>query len=122
MKIKGIHVRVGEKPEVMEFDNSYQEFRKLVNGNIELVMLDRNTAMFCNEEGKLLGLGGNRRLDNGDIIAGNFVIVGDDGGEESVSLTDEQIDKYTKRFEEIERYIVVANLENEDDLDTEDCL
>lgn len=119
MKIKGIHVRVGEKPEVIEFDNSYQEFRKLVGGNIELVMLDRNTAMFCNEEGKLIGLEGNRKLDNGDIIAGDFVIVGDDGGEESVSLTDEQIGKYTKRFEEIERYRVVSNFDTEDDFDME---
>lgn len=45
-KIKGIHVRVGEKLEVIEFDNKYEEYRRLVGG---------------------------------DVIAGNFEIVGDDG-------------------------------------------
>jgi len=122
MKIKGIHVRVGEKPEVIEFENKYQEFRNLVDGDIELVILDKNTVMFCNGTGKLIGLQGNRRLDNGDVIAGNFVIVGDDGGEESVSLTDNQIDKYMKRFEEIERYITVLNEDFETTEDMDDCL
>lgn len=121
-KIRGIHVRVGEKPEVIEFENRYQELRKLVGGNIEFVPLDQNTVMFCNEEGKLIGLDGNRRFDNGDVIAGNFIIVGDDGGEESVSLTEEQIDKYTKRFGEIERYITVCNEDIEEDDDMEDSI
>ncbi|WDV44058.1 DUF3846 domain-containing protein [Clostridiaceae bacterium M8S5] len=119
MKIRGIHVRVGEKPEVIEFENTYQEYRRLVDGNIEMVFLDKSTVMFCNEEGKLIGLDGNRMLENGDIIAGDFVIVGDNGGEESISLTDEQIDKYMDRFEEIERYIVV---DIEDDYDMEELL
>ncbi len=118
-KIRGIHVRVGEKPEVIEFENKYQELRRLVGGNIELVPLDKNTIMYCNEEGKLIGLDGNRRLNNGDIIAGNFIILGDDGGEESISLTDEQIEKYTKRFDEIERYITVCSTGIEDDYDME---
>lgn len=117
MKIKGIHIRVGEKPEVIEFENTYQNLRSLVEGNIQLVCLDENTIMFCNEVGKLIGLEGNRQLDNGDIIAGNFVIVGDDGGEESISLNDEQIDKYMKRFDKVEYYVKISLVD-----DMEECL
>lgn len=117
MKIKGIHVRVGEKPEVIEFEETYQNLRALVQGDIQLVFLDNNTAMFCNEVGKLIGLEGNRELDNGDVIAGNFIIVGDDGGEESISLTDEQIDKYMKRFDKIEYYVNLSMID-----DMEECL
>lgn len=118
-KIRGIHVRVGEKPEVIEFENKYQELRRLVGGNIELVPLDNNTIMFCNEEGKLIGLDGNRSLDNGDIIAGNFIILGDDGGEESISLTDAQVEKYMKRFDTVEIYVTVANEDDLEDFDME---
>ncbi len=114
-KIRGIHVRVGEKPEVIEFENKYQELRRLVGGNIELVPLDKNTIMFCNGEGKLIGLDGNRKLDNGDIIAGNFIILGDDGGEKSISLTDEQVEKYMKRFDTIEYYICMQTNDDESD-------
>lgn len=119
-KIRGIHVRVGEKPEVIEFENTYEEYRKLVGGDIELAILDKNAVIFCNAVGKLIGLEGNRSLDNGDIIAGNFVIVGDDGSGESLSLTVKQIEKYIKRFEEIERYIIVANKDIDNNYDMEE--
>jgi hypothetical protein len=117
MKIKGIHVRVGEKPEIIEFENSNQNFKLLVEGNAQLVILDNNTVMFCNEINKLLGLEGNRALDNGKVIAGNFIIVGDNGGEETISLTDEQIEKYMKRFDKIEYYVKIPLVD-----DMEECL
>lgn len=117
MKIKGIHVRVGEKPEVIEFENTYQNFRALVEGDIQLVFLDDDTVLFCNEVGKLIGLEGNRKLDNGDVIAGHFIIVGANDGEDNISLTDKQIDKYMKRFDEIEYYMKLSSMD-----DMEDCL
>jgi hypothetical protein len=117
MKIKGIHVRVGDKPEIIEFKNSNQNFKLLVEGKAQLVILDNSTVMFCNEVGKLLGLEGNRELDNGDVIAGNFIIVGDNGGEEPISLTDEQVDKYMKRFDKIEYYVKIPLVD-----DMEECL
>jgi hypothetical protein len=57
-----------------------------------------------NDEGKIIGLPGNRKLDNGDIIAGVFVITGDSNDGDSTSLTSEQIDEYTARFKTPEQY------------------
>jgi hypothetical protein len=94
MKIKGIHVRVGEKPEIIEFENSNQNFKLLVEGKAQLVI-----------------------LDNGEVIAGNFIIVGDNGGEETISLNDEQIEKYMKRFDKIEYYVKIPLVD-----DLEECL
>lgn len=51
-----------------------------------------------NEEGKILGLEPNRRYGN-DILVGNIVLVGN-GEEEFISLTEEQIKKYSKMFYE----------------------
>lgn len=31
-KMKEIHVRVGKKPDVIKFDNKYEEFKRLVGG------------------------------------------------------------------------------------------
>ena len=56
---------------------------------------------FSNEEAKLIGMEGNRRL-NGEIYAGPMLIVGDDGVGGTMDLTDEQIAKYTKMFEQLE--------------------
>ena len=54
-------------------------------------------CIICNEEGKLLGLEGNRRL-GGDIIAGVFYVVGEDKRGNFTSLTQAQMEYYTKRF------------------------
>lgn len=54
-----------------------------------------------NEEGKILGLEPNRRYGN-DILVGNIVLVGN-GEEEFISLTEEQIKKYSKIFYEPEQ-------------------
>ena len=51
-----------------------------------------------NREGKILGLEPNRRYGN-DILIGNIIIVGD-GEEDFISLTEEQIEKYSEMFHE----------------------
>lgn len=114
-KIKGLLVKVGEKPKLIEFENDYKNLSEIVEGRIEAVYLDKETLIYCNEEGKIYGLDGNRILDNGDVIAGNFIIIGDNQEGENISLTDNQIEKYSKRFEEIEKYICVENTNLEED-------
>ena len=57
--------------------------------------------MVGNDEAKLIGMKGNRHLDNGGIIAGPFFICGD-GGEEFRSLTDEEVEKYMQKYAEPE--------------------
>lgn len=91
-------------PYTAELDMELDELQALVGGNIQFMQLDPNTALYCNADGKLLGLPGNRRLDNGDIIAGTFVIYHDDGTDQKASLTDIQVKRYMRRFKEPERF------------------
>lgn len=91
-------------PYAVEIDFNLDVLQVLVGGSIQLVPLDRNTSLYCNAEGKRLGFPGNRRLDNGDIVVGTFVIFYDDGTGEKASLTDEQVEKYMRRFKEPEQF------------------
>ena len=59
---------------------------------------DEEVVIICNEEGKINGLQLNRDIGH-DIIAGPFLIVGDDyENGDFKSLTDEQIMKYKIKF------------------------
>jgi len=103
-KIRVLIVEPEKPPYVAEIENNLRSLQELVGGNIQYVGLDRDTFIYCNEEGKLLGLQGNRKLDTGDIVAGTFIICREDGTGEEASLTDEQIEKYMRRFREPEQY------------------
>lgn len=100
-KIKVVIVEAGKLPATQYIGNDLKSMQEVVGGYIEEVMLDDGTVLICNEEGKLRGLKPNRRVGN-DIIAGTFFIAGDDGSEDFVSLTDEQIKQYAECFQEIE--------------------
>lgn len=84
-----------------EIAHTLEAEQKAVGGLIELVYNKDQTAIVCNEGGKIFGLEGNRRLDNGSIIVGSFFVCGlteDDFR----SLTDEEVVKYMARFAEPE--------------------
>lgn len=74
--------------------------QQAVGGLIEVVRNGDGTLLVCNEEGKLLGMEGNRRIP-GDVLAGPFFVVGD-AGETFRSLTEEELTRYRERFAEIE--------------------
>ena len=74
--------------------------QQTVGGLIEVVRNDDGTLIICNEEGKLLGMEGHRRIP-GDVLAGPVFVVGD-AGETFRSLTEEELVCYKKRFAEIE--------------------
>lgn len=101
-KIRILIVEPEKPPCVAEIESGLDIYQKLVGGNIQFAELDRDAFIYCNAAGKLLGLQGNRRLDNGDIVSGTFVICREDGTETAASLTDEQVEKYTQRFKEPE--------------------
>lgn len=112
MKEKGITVLMvepGKLPVVTALENNLNALQKAVSigadyqGLIELVELERGVCLLCNEEGKLIGLEGNRRI-GGDIIAGVFYILGENGSGELCSLSEEMLAKYTARFWAIEHY------------------
>lgn len=92
-----IIVEPNKNPRRVTIKNEYEEIRDIVGGRIETIPLTDDAELICNDEGKLIGLTGNRKIGN-DIIAGNFIIVGVNGGENFISLTDGQMEEYEKRF------------------------
>ena len=95
-------IEPGKEPFIREIENGLEPLQKAVDGLIEVVYLENDVLLVCNEEGKCLGIEGNRRIDNGDIIAGAFLICGGNDEGEMISLSDEQIEKYKERFKEPE--------------------
>lgn len=86
-------------PYEMIIPNGLEALQQAVRGYIECTYpFDDNTFVIGNEEAKLIGLEGNRRI-NGGIYAGNLLIAADDGNGGTADLTDEQISKYTKMFQ-----------------------
>ena len=108
-KIQVLKVAPGEHPQVVMLENDLDALQKAVSigcdhqGLIEVVGLDNGVCIICNEEGKLLGLEGNRRLGS-DIIAGVFYVVGEDQRGNFTSLTQAQMEHYSKRFWKPERF------------------
>lgn len=101
-KIKGLLVEPYKLPKEIEINNTLEEKQHLVVGYIECVYPtnDDSVVFICNEEGKMNGLPLNRDISY-DIIAGTFLIVGDDyENGDFKSLTEEQILKYKIRFDE----------------------
>jgi hypothetical protein len=85
-------------PYEMVFPDGLEYLQQAVGGWIECTFpFDDNAFVIGNEEAKLIGLEGNRHI-NGQVYAGTLLIAADDGWGGTMDLTDEQIQKYTKRF------------------------
>lgn len=95
-------VEPNKLPYESTIENTLEAKQEIVGGLIECtgIMSDYEVSIICNEEGKILGLPLNRDIGH-DIIAGTFIIVGnDDSTGEFISLTDEQKEKYKNIFNE----------------------
>ena len=74
-----------------------------ITDNYTLQMLCGAPHNVCNEESKLIGMEGNRRIGDGSsIIAGPFFICGTTE-EDFRGLTDSEVDLYMDRFKEPEQ-------------------
>lgn len=109
-KIKVLMVEPGKNPHETELENNLDALQSAVSigassqGFIEIIPMDDGKALLlCNEEGKLIGLEGNRRVGR-DIIAGVFYITTDNEDGELVSLPDELMEEYKQRFWEPEHF------------------
>lgn len=108
-RIKALMVAPNESPKVVTLKTDLDSLQKAVSigagyqGLIEIISLDDGVCLLCNEEGKLIGLEGNRRINN-DIIAGVFYIVGESCDGELTSLTEDQLRIYAERFRQPEHY------------------
>ncbi len=102
-EIKVLMVKPLKEPKVVTLKTDLDSLQRAVSigadyqGLIEIIPLGDGTCVLCNEEGKLIGLDGNRRIGN-DIIAGVFYVVGENDEGELISLTDQQLEFYEKRF------------------------
>lgn len=92
-------------PYEREISDDLHEMQEVVGGLIEPIYFEpKNDALvFCNEEFLLNGSEPNRMV--GDVLVhGTFFVVGNReneyGEEESCSLTDEQIFRYSEEFAE----------------------
>lgn len=95
-------VEPNKLPYESTIENTLEAKQEIVGGFIECtgIMSDYDVSIICNEEGKILGLPLNRDIGH-DVIAGTFIIVGnDDSTGEFISLTDEQKEKYKNIFNE----------------------
>lgn len=96
--LKIVYVEPRRPPFEAEVGDDIRSLQRAVGGLIELVGNGDGTMLVCNDEGKLMGMEGNRRIRDGStIIAGPSFIVGDDG-ENFRSLTESEAAEYMDRF------------------------
>ena len=108
-EIKALMIEPGKHPVVTVLNGDLDSLQKAVSigadyqGLIEIIGIGNGDCILCNEEGKLIGLEGNRRVGS-DIIAGVFYIMSEGEAGELASLTEEKIQYYTQRFWEPEMF------------------
>ena len=96
-KIKILKVEPGKPPCVKEIANDFKASQVEVEGDIECVGFGDGCVAVINAEGKLNGMQPNRR-NGDDIICGPFFICGDSPDGDFISLTEQQIEKYQKKY------------------------
>lgn len=93
-----VYVEPGKPAVEKKIGTDLRDLQAEVGGLIECVYPHGDqTVLVCNDEGKLLGMEGNRRLGNGSVIAGSFFIIGD-AGENFRSLTDAEVNRYLQVY------------------------
>lgn len=95
-KMTVVMVEPGKPAYKTEIGTDLESLQKAVGGLIDIMRIDNKVNIVFNDEGKLIGLEGNRRI-GGHIIVGNFFVCGENG-EDLCSLTDEQCKKYCQQF------------------------
>ena len=87
-------------PYESEVENTLKGQQRAVGGRVQYICNGDGTLLVVNEEGKLRGMEGNRRIE-GDVLPGPFFVAGDTG-ETLCSLTGEQLAGYAEKFAEPE--------------------
>lgn len=99
--IQVLYVEPHKKPFVTEIPNTYEATHQAVMGLIEYIYNEDGTLYVINEESKINGMEGNRRIE-GDVLVGPFIVAGN-SGEDLCSLTEQEVEKYLKKFDEPEQ-------------------
>lgn len=110
--IRVLLVKPMQPPQITEIPADLEGMQKTVGGYIEAIYpYEEPVALVCDEEGKLSGKPLNRALrdEDGhiyDIVAGDFFIC-DASGENFGSLSDEQLQRFTKEFQTPEVFVKI---------------
>ena len=102
--IKALKIEPGKKPYECTLVNELSELQKAVSigadytGYIEIIGIDDDVCILCNEEGKLINLEPNRRFYN-DVICGVFYVVGEDSDGNLTSLPEKFMKYYSNYFD-----------------------
>lgn len=111
--MKILLIEPGKVPRPAEIAPTLEAMQAVVGGPIQAVYpFEELVALICHEEGKLLRLPLNRVLrdpESGriyDVIAGTFFLCAAPAGcDHYDSLSQEQIQRYTRRFQAIELFV-----------------
>ena len=95
-KIRILVVEPNKEPYQVKIEYTLRNLQNIVGGLIDIIELEKNIDLICNDEGKILGLPTNR-ITEYDIIAGTFIVAAQQYGE-MISLSRKQIKKYKKVF------------------------
>ncbi|MBS6215602.1 MAG: DUF3846 domain-containing protein [Clostridiales bacterium] len=114
-RLRVLVVEPGARPRIQEIPDTLAAMQELVGGTIQLLYpFDEPVALICNDEGKLLNLPLNRELrDNRgtlyDIVCGTFFLCGTPPDSDLLgSLTEEQIERFARRFHSPEYFINIG--------------
>ena len=112
--MKVLMIEPNRAPRPCTIDDTLEAMQHIVGGPIQAVYpFEGPVALVCNEEAKLDGLPPNRALrdEDGnvyDIVCGTFFLCAAPPDSESFeSLTEEQIDRYTRLFQRPEIFLRV---------------
>lgn len=95
-----VFVEPGKPAVEKEIGTKLEDLQAAVGGLLECIYSHNDGSIIvANDEAKLIGMEGNRRLGNGSIIAGPFFVIGD-AGEEFRSLTDAEVSRYLQQYAE----------------------
>ncbi len=72
--MKAVYKKVGEAPQVVDIENTLEALQKAVGGYIEVIGVEGDILMICDEEGKLKGKAANFTVRN-DVIVGDVLFV-----------------------------------------------
>ena len=105
--ISVLQVKPGEAPTMVMLENTLEALQDAVSietderGFIEILPVNSNVCLLCNEEGKLIGLPPNRRWGL-DILCGVFYLTGQTEEGDLASLPEPAMQMCMKRFAEPE--------------------
>lgn len=110
--MKILMIKPNREPRPSTINDTLEALQHIVGGPIQVVYpFEEPVALVCNEEAKLTGLPPNRALHDEtgavyDIICGAFFLCAAPPESENFeSLTEEQMERYAKRFQRPEVFL-----------------